>query len=113
MPRRLNEMSIGQPRIVVVGGGFGGLEAAFYLRMRLGNRAQLTLISDEDHFLFKPNTIYIPFGLHPDKLKIPLQRPTQKKHIELLQTRVREIDPVSKRIRGDGLNRPYDFLVIA
>jgi sulfide:quinone oxidoreductase len=48
--------------VVVLGGGFGGLEAAFYLRHRLGDRVDLTLVSDQDHFLFKPNTIYIPFG---------------------------------------------------
>src|SRR5437660_10128130 len=106
-------MTNGQPRITVVGGGFGGLEAAFYLRMRLRDRAHITLISDQDHFLFKPNTIYIPFGLHPDKLKVSLQRPTQKKHIELVQGHVREIDPISKRVTGDGVNRPYDFLVVA
>ena len=50
------------PRIAVLGGGFGGLEAAFYLRKRLGRKAELTLVSDRDQFQVKPNTIYIPFG---------------------------------------------------
>jgi sulfide:quinone oxidoreductase len=54
-----------KPRVVVLGGGFGGLEAAFLLRMRLGDRAGITVISDQPTFLFKPNTIYIPFGLDP------------------------------------------------
>ncbi len=60
-----------KPKIVILGGGFGGLEAAFYLRWRLAQQADITLVSDRDHFLFKPNTIYIPFGLDPEKLTIP------------------------------------------
>jgi hypothetical protein len=39
-----------KPRIVVIGGGFGGLEAAFYLRHKLGDRADLTLVSDRPFF---------------------------------------------------------------
>jgi NADH dehydrogenase FAD-containing subunit len=102
-----------QPRIVVVGGGFGGLESAFYLHMKLHEKAHLTLVSDQDHFLFKPNTIYIPFGLAVDKLTIPLEKPTRRRHIELVQTHIREIDPVARTVSGDGTTLPYDFLVIA
>jgi hypothetical protein len=39
---------------------------AFYLRMNLRDKAEITLVSDQDHFLFKPNTIYILFGLDPN-----------------------------------------------
>ncbi|MGH3085563.1 MAG: NAD(P)/FAD-dependent oxidoreductase, partial [Gaiellaceae bacterium] len=76
-------MSAASVRIVVVGGGFAGLESAFLLRSRLGDRARLTLVSDRDTFLFKPNTIYIPFGGKLDPLLIPLARPAGKRDIEL------------------------------
>ncbi len=102
-----------QPRIVVVGGGFGGLESAFYLRMKLRDKAHITLVSDQDDFLFKPNTIYIPFGLQVDKLTIPLQKPTKRRHIDFVQTHVREIDPVGRTVSGDGAKLSYDYLVIA
>jgi sulfide:quinone oxidoreductase len=101
------------PKVVVLGGGFGGLEAAFYLRMRLGDRARLTLVSAEDYFLYKPNTIYIPFGMDPDRLKIPLARPTQRKGITFVQAHAREIDPQAKTVVADGSKLPYDFLVVA
>src|SRR5205085_3968630 len=39
-----------QPRIVVLGGGFGGLFTALYL----AGSGEITLVSDEDHFLFTP-----------------------------------------------------------
>ena len=100
-------------RVVVLGGGFGGLETAFYLRMLVGERAKITLVSDQKAFLFKPNSIYVPFGLDPDKLRVPLDKPAARKNIELIQARAREIDPEARRVAADGASIPYDFLVVA
>jgi sulfide:quinone oxidoreductase len=102
-----------KPNIVVVGGGFGGLETAFYLRWRLQEQANITLISATDRFLFKPNTIYIPFGLDPEKLMIPLQKPTHRKDITFVHDRVREVDPVAKSISTETRTVKYDYLVLA
>jgi sulfide:quinone oxidoreductase len=106
-------MNGGRPNILVLGGGFGGLEAAFYLRMKLEDRADITLVSDRDYFLFKPNTIYIPFGLDPDKLKVGLERPTRRKKIAFIKDRVREVDPDAKKVSTDHRDLSYDFLVVA
>jgi NADH dehydrogenase FAD-containing subunit len=100
------------PRIVVLGGGFGGLETAFYLKMRLQDRARITLVSDQDHFLFKPNTVYIPFGLDPDRLKIPLAKPARMRDIEFVQARGLEIDTAARKVVTTGDDLPYDFLVV-
>ena len=102
-----------KPNILVLGGGFGGLEAAFYLRWRLRERADLTLISDRHRFLFKPNTIYIPFRLDPEKLTISLDHPTRRKGITFVQAQAREIDPVAKRVRTEERDFSYDYLVVA
>lgn len=99
--------------IVVLGGGFGGLESAFYLRWKLEDRADITLVSDRDYFLYKPNTIYIPFGLDPDKLKIGLGRPTRRKNIKFVKDRVREIDPDARTVGLESSNISYDYLVVA
>lgn len=101
-------------RVAVIGGGFGGLETAFDLRLLAGDRARITLVSDLDHFYFKPNSIYIPFGLDPQRLKVPLARPTGRKEIELVQARAEAIDPDSRRVGlADGRSLSYDFLVVA
>ena len=71
----------GRPRVVILGGGFGGLEAAFYLRKRAGDGAEIVLISDRSDFIFKPNTIYVPFGLDPERLRIGLEEPTSRQQI--------------------------------
>ncbi len=104
-------------RVAVVGGGFAGLESAFLLRKRLGPRADITLISKSESFLFKPNTIYIPFGADPTALLIPLDRPAAKRDIRVVHGAATSVDPDRRRITvaGDHLGEqvPYDFLVIA
>lgn len=102
-----------QGRVVVLGGGFGGLETAFDLRLLAGDRAQITLVSDQDHFLFKPNSIYVPFGLDPARLRVPLAKPAARKDIELYRAKAHEIDPDAREVRVDGRSIPYDFLVVA
>ncbi len=98
--------------VVVLGGGFGGLETAFDLRMLAGDRARITLVSDRDYFLFKPNSIYVPFGLDPEKLKVPLAKPAARKGIELVEARAEGIDPTARRVQAGGREIPYDFLVV-
>jgi sulfide:quinone oxidoreductase len=100
-------------RVLVLGGGFGGLETAFDLRRRVGRRAEIALVSDQDHFLFKPNSIYVPFGLNPDRLEVPLARPTARRGIEFIEARVHEVDPDARKVQADGRTLDYDRLVIA
>jgi len=100
-------------RVVVLGGGFAGLETAFHLRHSLGDRVHLTIVSEQPYFLFKPNTIYIPFGANPDDFKIPLERPARRKQIELIHGRALEIDLAGKQVVTEGAKVPYDHLVVA
>ena len=103
----------GAPRIVILGGGFAGLESAFVLRSRLGADARITIVSDRREFLFKPNTIYIPFGADVDSLLIPLAKPARKRDIELVIGRVEDVDPDRRRVRAGGDELAWDHLVIA
>ncbi len=117
LPRK-GWLAMSKPRVLILGGGFGGLETAFYLRMKMPEAADITLVSDKDKFLYKPNTIYIPFGLDPEKLLISLGAPTRRKNIEFIQATAHEIDPENKVVRVSGSNHSsqalsYDYLVIA
>lgn len=99
--------------VAVLGAGFAGLETAFYLRHTLHDKIDLTLISDRDYFLFKPNTIYIPFGEDPAKFVIPLDEPVRRKNIKFIQDSVQGIEPDGKKILLRNREINYDFLVVA
>jgi sulfide:quinone oxidoreductase len=103
----------GKPGVVVLGGGFAGLESAFLLRSKLGERADITIVSDRGEFLFKPNTIYIPFGGSEESLLISLDRPTDKQGIRFVKGSFESLDKEQRLVRAGGQELPYDYLVLA
>jgi sulfide:quinone oxidoreductase len=101
------------PRVVVLGGGFAGLETAFMLRMALGPAVDITVVSDQSSFVFKPNTIYIPFGADEKSMLIRLHRPLHRRQINFQHEQVMGLDPDRRRIElGDGTTLAYDFAVV-
>jgi len=101
-------------RITILGAGFAGLETAFLLRMRLRDRADLTLVSEQREFTFRPNTIYVPFGSDPADLVIDLGKPFRRRHVDFVQGSVTGVDPQEHEVAlSDGRTIGYDKLVIA
>ncbi|MEQ8787821.1 MAG: FAD-dependent oxidoreductase [Pirellulaceae bacterium] len=101
------------PRVVVLGGGFGGLESLFYLKYKLGDRADLTLISERPKFLFKPNTIYIPFGEPPEKFEVDLTRPLERQGVQFVGGEVEAIAPHQQQVFTREGPIEFDYLVVA
>lgn len=101
------------PRVVVLGGGFAGLETAYMLHKKLHDAVEITLVSDRDSFLFKPNTIYIPFGADEASLRIGLLKPLHRRHINFQHGRIDAIDPDRRQVQlTDGTTLGYDMAVI-
>lgn len=46
-------------KIVVLGGGIGGLTAAFELKDELGSKHEIVLVSDQKHFEFTPSNPWV------------------------------------------------------
>ena len=101
------------PHIVVIGGGVAGIESALALRTKLGAQARITLLTDQENFLFKPHLIYLPFGMSVERVSIPLSKPMSRAGIDLYVTRVRGIDPIQKQINTDMGDFGYDWLIVA
>jgi NADH dehydrogenase FAD-containing subunit len=100
--------------ILVLGGGFAALETAFLLRMRLHDDVDIRLVSDSDRFVFRPNSIYVPFGADPESLYVPLDKPLGRRDIDLVVGRATAVDPDARLVSlQDGQRFAYDRLVIA
>lgn len=101
-------------RIVVLGGSFGGLTASFELKRLLCGRAEITVVSDLDEFVFIPSLPWLSMGWRSAKdITIPLTEILKPKGIIFRHEEVKGVDAdSSKVILGSG-GLPYDYLVIA
>jgi sulfide:quinone oxidoreductase len=103
-----------KPQILILGGGFAALESAFLLRMRLHDEVDIRLVSDSDDFVFRPNSIYVPFGADPTSLLVGLQKPLDRRHIGFERGSVAEVDAGKRLVSlDDGQRFRYDKLIIA
>jgi NADH:quinone reductase (non-electrogenic) len=101
------------PRVVIVGGGFGGLYAAQRLRRA---PVRVTVIDRRNHHLFQPLLYQVAMaGLSPGDIAYPIRsilRRQQNTRV-LLGTAV-AVDLAAKRVTlGDGGDVPYDYLILA
>ncbi len=103
----------GSARIVIIGGGLAGVEAAIYLQDCLGDRARVTLISTEDRFIFRPFLTYVPFGLTPERIQLDLASIAKSHGFTLVIGRADEIRLEKKLVRFGAQSIAYDFLMIA
>ena len=107
-------------KIVIAGGGFGGLYAAKYFDKTLARRddVEVTLISRENFILFTPMLHEIAAGdLSPDDIVNPLRRILR--HVTFVEADVQAVDLNARKIRcihGIGhadLELEYDHLLLA
>ena len=102
-----------QPRIVVLGAGFGGLELATILSAELGDGMDLTIVDGSDSFVFGFRKLDVVFGhAEPDSVHIPYGD-IAKPGVRFLQQTVTAIDPATRRVTTDAGVLDADFLVVA
>src|SRR5690349_1741359 len=98
--------------VVVLGSGFAGLETAFALRALAGpDRVRLSLVSDRDDFLFRPNSIYLPFGAAEAPLHVPLAKPLRRRKIDARIATAEGVDTNRGVVHTSHEPIPYDHLV--
>jgi NADH dehydrogenase len=100
-------------RVVIVGGGFGGLSAAQHLN---SNLVDATLIDRRNYHLFQPLLYQVATGsLSPGEIASPLRGIlSRQKNTRVWLGTVVDVDPDSKHVTlADGFIVPYDSLIIA
>jgi NADH dehydrogenase len=106
-----------QRRVVIIGGGFGGLFAARMLRRA---PVRVTLIDRAAHHLFQPLLYQCATGiLSEGKISAPLRELLRKhRNTECVLAEVTGIDPVRREVRarrpgGGRMEFGYDYLIVA
>ena len=100
-------------RIVVLGAGFGGLEIATRLSAEFGEELDLVLVDKSDHFVFGFSKLDVMFGRTTSDAVCHHYRDIVKPGVRFLQTTIRSIDPVAKRVVTDAETLDADVLVVA
>ena len=101
-----------RPRVIIVGGGFGGLSAGKALR---NVNVRVTLLDRRNHHLFQPLLYQVATAaLSPADIAAPLRQIFRKQeNIEVILTEVQQIDPVSRTVGTTDGPMKYDFLIVA
>lgn len=101
-------------KIVIVGGGFGGVRAALDLAGKKIPGAHITLISDKPHFEYTPALYRVVTGRSPLEVCIPLHEIFAGRDVEVVQDQITAIDVSAKTLAGQsGARYGYDYLVLA
>lgn len=100
------------PRVVVVGGGFGGLHATRGLARA---SVKVVLIDKRNYHLFRPMLYQVATGLlSADQICAPLRSIVRRQgNVEVLQDEVIAIDSAHRLLQLQEYQLSYDFLILA
>src|SRR5262245_40585271 len=98
--------------VVILGGGFGGLDAA---RGFAGTGVRVTLLDRHNYHLFQPLLYQVATAaLSPGDIASPIRWVLRRqKNVQVLLAEAREIDPAGRRVLLDRGEITYDYLIVA
>ena len=102
-----------RPRVVIVGGGFGGVHAALGLAK---SQVDITLIDRKNYYTFQPLLYQVALAvLSPGDIAQPIRTIMRDhKNVDVLMDEVVEIDAAGRRVKlKGGPQLEYDYLILA
>jgi NADH:ubiquinone reductase (H+-translocating) len=101
-----------KPRVVIIGAGFGGLEAAKKLA---GEAVHVTVVDRTNYHLFQPLLYQVATAaLSPADIAAPVRAILSKsKNMEVILAEVESIDVNAKKVRMVDEELDYDYLIVA
>ncbi|MEO1583238.1 MAG: NAD(P)/FAD-dependent oxidoreductase [Planctomycetota bacterium] len=99
-------------RVVIIGGGFAGLEAA---RRLSGEQVDVTVIDRRNHHLFQPLLYQVATaGLEPSQVSTPIRTVLAgKPNVRVVMAEAEGVDAKAKQVRTSSGVYEYDWLVLA
>ena len=103
-----------KPKILIVGGGYGGLRAAMTLQEGLNVDADVTLISKHDYHYQTTLLHKVAIGtLSARKSRVYFRKILDLNKVHFIKDKILSFEPEKKRVIGNGGVYEYDYLVIA
>lgn len=100
-------------KILVLGGGVGGLVVANNLRKHLSARHEIVLVNRDETFVFAPSLLWLLVGARrPEQISRPLRR-LARRGITVTTGEIERIDAVRREVVTGGQTLSADFIVIA
>jgi NADH:ubiquinone reductase (H+-translocating) len=101
-----------RPKVVIVGAGFGGIEAA---RALAKSPVDVTIVDRQNHHCFQPLLYQVATAaLSPADVAWPIRHIFRRQaNATVLMAEVRGIDVAGRVVRTDEIDIPYDYLVLA
>ena len=105
-------------KVLLLGGGFGGVVAAERLAQELSDEHQITLVSRSRQFIFYPALVRLAFGkCRPEEVAFDLRRMMLNRRVNFVEAEVARLDPFGRRVtiaHGEVEGKlPYDYLIFA
>src|SRR5436305_7377019 len=101
-----------KPRVIIVGSGFGGLEAAKKLACK---DVHVTVIDRTNYHLFQPLLYQVATAaLSPADIAAPVRAVLSKcRNVEVILAEVQSVDVDAKKVKTADLELDYDYLIVA
>ncbi|HJX82131.1 MAG TPA: NAD(P)/FAD-dependent oxidoreductase, partial [Candidatus Udaeobacter sp.] len=108
----MKESQSRKPRVIIVGAGFGGLQAAKKLARK---NVLITVIDRTNYHLFQPLLYQVATAaLSPADIAAPVRSVLSKsKNVEVILAEVQSVDVEAKKVRTADLEFDYDYLILA
>jgi sulfide:quinone oxidoreductase len=105
-------------RVLILGGGFGGVVAAERVAKELGAEHQITLVSRSRRFVFYPALVRLAFGkCQREDVSFDLREAMLSRRVNFIEAEVARIAPFERSVtiaHGEVEGHlPYDYLIFA
>jgi NADH:ubiquinone reductase (H+-translocating) len=102
----------GKPHVIIVGAGFGGLEAAKKIACE---NVRVTVIDRTNYHLFQPLLYQVATAaLSPADIAAPVRAVLSKcRNVEVILAEVQSVDVDAKKVKTVDLEIDYDYLILA
>jgi sulfide:quinone oxidoreductase len=100
-------------KIVILGAGFGGLEAATLLSEKLDDRYEITMIDKNDSFFIGFSKFDVLFGRKSEQEIKYNYKDIKAERVNFVKSTIHEIDIDNKTVHIPGKSFSYDYLIVA